>query len=173
MGGDFERKGGVELLEAFARLPTGTAELILVTKAYVPRPDGVAVIDDLTPNDPRLVRLFNQSDVFALPSRAEAFGIAAVEASAAGLPVIASDVGGLADIVDDGVTGLKVPARDVDALEVARRTLLESREARLAMGAAARQRAVERFDVARNASVLLDVARSAALQDGARSSGQQ
>ena len=50
------------------------------------------------------VDLFRTSDVFVLPSRSETFGIAAVEASAAGVPVIASAVGGLTDIVVDGET---------------------------------------------------------------------
>ncbi len=50
------------------------------------------------PNDPRLVELYRTSDVFALPTLAETFGIAAAEAAATGLPVVATDVGGLPDI---------------------------------------------------------------------------
>ena len=49
--------------------------------------------------------LYQQADVFVLPSLAEAFGIATVEAMGCGLPVVVSDAGGTADIVDPGVNG--------------------------------------------------------------------
>jgi len=58
-------------------------------------------------------------DFYVQPSRAEAFGMAAAEAMAAGLPVIASAVGGLPEVVVDGVTGLLVPPNDPKALAVA------------------------------------------------------
>lgn len=159
VGGDFERKGGPALLRAFAQLPDD-CELVVVTKSRVPRADRVRVVDDLGPNDPRLVELFRTSDVFALPSLAEAFGIAAAEASAAGLPVVGSDVGGLPDIVEHGVTGFVVPPGDDGAIARAL-LLLGERETRDRMGAAARRRAEERFDARTNALRLLDlVARS-------------
>ena len=57
---------------------------------------------DLNPNDGALLSLYQSSDLFVLPTEAEAFGIAAIEASAVGLPVIATRVGGLTDVVVDG-----------------------------------------------------------------------
>jgi glycosyltransferase involved in cell wall biosynthesis len=55
-------------------------------------------------------------DIFAMPSTWEGFGVSALEASATGLPVVASDIHGIPDVVRDGVTGFLVPPRDVDAL---------------------------------------------------------
>lgn len=62
-------------------------------------------------------------DCFVLPSRHEPFGIVILEAWAAGLPVIVSDVGGLQRLVDDGKDGLRVPSGDVIALAAAMRRL--------------------------------------------------
>jgi len=60
--------------------------------------------------------LLAAADVFVFPSIAEGFGIAAVEAMAAGVPAIVSRAGGLAEIVEDGVTGLVVPTADPVAI---------------------------------------------------------
>jgi glycosyltransferase involved in cell wall biosynthesis len=71
---------------------------------------------------------------------AEPFGIVAIEAMAGGRAIIASRVGGLADIVADGVTGLLVPSNDTAALQAAMVHLLENPQLREAMGAAALHR---------------------------------
>jgi glycosyltransferase involved in cell wall biosynthesis len=71
----------------------------------------------------------------------ETFGIVALEAMAAGKPVIASNIGGLPDVVADGETGLLVPPGDAAALAVAMRRLLADAPLREQMGAAARRRA--------------------------------
>src|SRR6266540_3867999 len=63
-----------------------------------------------------LVSLYNSCDVFVLPSHYEPFGMVALEAMASRIPVVVSDVGGLSEIVEDGITGLKVPASDPRAL---------------------------------------------------------
>jgi glycosyltransferase involved in cell wall biosynthesis len=63
------------------------------------------------------------ADVFVLPSLHEGLGIAAMEAMAAGLPVVASKVGGLPEIVDDGDTGLLVPPGDAAAFATALRRI--------------------------------------------------
>ncbi len=72
-----------------------------------------------------LVKLYSSSHVFVLPSLYEPFGIAALEAMASGVPVVVSDSGGLAEIVENGVNGIKVPAEDPSSLSTALRTLLE------------------------------------------------
>jgi glycosyltransferase involved in cell wall biosynthesis len=158
VGGDFERKGGDLLLRAFARLPAGTAELHLVTRSAVDRQPGVTVYPSFSPNEPGLLDLFRRADVFAMPSRAEAFGIAAVEAAAAGLPVIVTTVGGLADLCVDGVTGRCIPPDDVDALTNALALLVDDAEVRRTMGAAARARAVAEFDASVTSERLLALA---------------
>jgi hypothetical protein len=87
-------------------------------------------------------------DVFWLTSRAEAATTAVAEAMAMGLPVVASNVGGLPDVVEDGVTGRLVPAGDAAAFAEATAELLRDPAARGAMSGAARERAVRDFDTA-------------------------
>ena len=85
------------------------------------------------------------SDIFVLPSENEAFGISLIEAMATGLPVISSDAGGLADIVEDGVDGLSFPAGDGERLRGALERLFRDEELRRTLGAAARRSVVERY----------------------------
>lgn len=77
------------------------------------------------------------ADIFVLPSRSEAFPNGAIEAMASGLPVIASAVGGLRDLIEAGRTGLLVPPADPEALADAVRSLVRAPERAAALGAAA------------------------------------
>jgi glycosyltransferase involved in cell wall biosynthesis len=86
-------------------------------------------------------------DLFVLPSLNEGMGRALVEAMAVGCPVVATRVGGIPDVVTDGMTGLLVPPRDDRALAEAILTLLRNRSRRAAYGAAARRHVDGRFDV--------------------------
>lgn len=158
VGGDFERKGGAVLLRAFSALPAGRASLRLVTKSDVPAQDGVDVYHGLSQNEPVLRELFRTSDVFVLPSEYEMFGIAAVEAAAAGLALIVTSVGGLADLVVDGATGFAMAPGDVDGLTAHLNRLADHPELRREMGIAARRRAEHEFDAATNARRLVDLA---------------
>jgi glycosyltransferase involved in cell wall biosynthesis len=88
------------------------------------------------------------ADVFVFPSRNEALGISLIEAAAAGLPSVASRTGGIVDVVRDGETGLLVEPGDAKALAGAMRGLLRDPGRRAALGAAAREDAVGRFDFA-------------------------
>lgn len=94
-----------------------------------------------------VAELLAGSDVFVLSSRSEGLPVAVLEAMAAELPVVASDVGGLSELVVDGETGLLVPAGDETALAEALATLLEDRQRRLDLGAAGRARAEALFDL--------------------------
>ena len=87
--------------------------------------------------------------VFSLPSLEEAFGIAALEAMAAGLPVIASDVGGLPELVTDGETGFLIPPKSPALLASRIEQLFDDPALRVRMGFAARTRARQNFSVAR------------------------
>lgn len=88
---------------------------------------------------------FEAADIVVVPSFGEGFGMVALEAMERGRPVIASAVGGLPEIVDDGRTGVLVPPGDVDALAAAIRDLTASPARTAAMGAAGRARALEQF----------------------------
>jgi glycosyltransferase involved in cell wall biosynthesis len=88
-------------------------------------------------------------DVFAFPSLFEGLCLAVIEAQAAGVPVVATPVGGIRETVVDGETGLLVPTRDPPALAAAIRRLLEDRPAAKAMAAEAKRRVRERFSVER------------------------
>ncbi len=83
--------------------------------------------------------------VFANPSRDEAFGVAALEAQACGVPVVASRVGALDEVVRDGTTGLLVPPDDPAALAAALNDLLRDRERAREMGRDARAWVMERY----------------------------
>ena len=117
----------------------------------------MATYGNMQPNSPELIALCQSCDAFVLPTRAEAFGIAAVEATALGLPVIGTAVGGLPDIVAEGETGYVIPPGDVDALAAHLRRLAEDSALRQRMGRAARQRAEERFDARKNAARVIGV----------------
>lgn len=88
-------------------------------------------------------------DIFVLPSLDEGFPIAALEAMAAGLPVIASAVGGLLELVQDGETGCLVPVAAPAELTTRLRELISDDRRREAMGIAGRQRALRDFSIAR------------------------
>jgi glycosyltransferase involved in cell wall biosynthesis len=88
---------------------------------------------------------FADLDVVLLTSRNEGTPVALIEAGAAGRPVVATRVGGVPLVVEDGATGHLAPAGDVPGLATLTERLLGNPDARRAMGAAGRRRAVERF----------------------------
>lgn len=94
-------------------------------------------------------RLLTEMSLFVLPSHVEGMSNALLEAMAAGLPVVATDVGGNAEVVVEGETGLLVPPRDPAALGQAILVMLKDPERARAMGAAGRARALEHFSVQR------------------------
>ena len=95
----------------------------------VPAGEGLRVHRGITPRSEELRRLYNDADVFALPTYADAVPNVVVEAMAAGLPVVATDVGAVREMVGDA--GVVVPRGDVDALgRRARRAAQRSRAAR-------------------------------------------
>ncbi len=84
--------------------------------------------------------------VSVIPSLEEGFGIPAAEAMGCETPVVASDAGGLPEVVENGVTGFVVPKGDADALAAAIDRLLADADLRKRMGKAGRARALARFD---------------------------
>lgn len=88
-------------------------------------------------------------DIFAMPSSTEGFPMAALEAMAQGLPVVASNVGGLPELVEDGRTGILFPPGDVEALAKALRILGLDAKRRREMGIAGWRRARDQFSIDR------------------------
>ncbi len=155
VGGDFVRKGGDLLLDVVPGHFAGRVELDVVTHHDVAPTAGVTV-HRASPNSPELRGLYAAADLFVLPTRADCFGIACIEAMAAGLPVIMGDVGGARDIVDDGRTGWLIDAT-TDDLVRALEHALAVREQLPALGRAARATAEERFDGRRNDERIVDL----------------
>jgi glycosyltransferase involved in cell wall biosynthesis len=145
VGREWERKNGPLLLRAFARLreELPDARLDLVGGHPPVSAPGVTGHGPLRLDRPdeaaRVSELFSTATCFVLPSEVEPFGLVYVEAALAGVPSIATTVGGAGTIVVDG-TGLLVPPRDEGALIHAMRKLADPAMARR-MGAAARERA--------------------------------
>jgi glycosyltransferase involved in cell wall biosynthesis len=163
VGGDFARKGGNELLEAF-RLGAFArpAELHLVTNHVLePRPN-VFVHRGLSPNSPQLLRLFEMADVFVLPSFAECLAVVLMEATAAGLPVITTDVGALSEAVEPDRSGLVLQPGATAALRCALDSLIGDAEKRQRMGRAGHELARRKFDAQHNNHALLDLVVNAA-----------
>jgi N-acetyl-alpha-D-glucosaminyl L-malate synthase BshA len=86
------------------------------------------------------------ADLFLLPSETESFGLAALEALSCEVPVIATNVGGLPEVVDHGKTGYLFPVGDVDAMAEAAVELLKDDTRRAEIGREARRQAVGRFN---------------------------
>ena len=99
--------------------------------------------------------LYGGMDLFVLASHREGFPRAAMEAAAMNLPAVVTDIRGCRQVVDDGVTGVLFPARDVTALESAIAGLVQDPERRRALGAAARVKALREFDVNRCVDITL------------------
>lgn len=114
-----------------------------------------------------LGRYYERAAVVVCPSRREGYGVVAREAMAHGRPVVASAVGGLRDAVEHERTGLLVPPGDPAALRAAIERLLTDATLRARLGAAARERAGERFSWAAATAATL-AAYEAALSPGQR-----
>lgn len=105
------------------------------------------------------------ADVFVMPSGSETFGLAALEAMACGVPAVASNIGGLPELIEDGVSGYLCPLNDLDAFTDRIRSILSSDDTLATMSAAARRRA-ENFDSNRIIPLYEDYYRSVIEQTG-------
>jgi glycosyltransferase involved in cell wall biosynthesis len=103
--------------------------------------DVVSFLGRVAPAGP----VFERAELVVVPSFGEGFGMVALEAMERGRPVVASDVGGLPEIVDHGRTGLLVPSGNAEALGAAIVDVAGDRARAACMGAAGRDRAVEEF----------------------------
>jgi glycosyltransferase involved in cell wall biosynthesis len=113
----------------------------------------VTLLEQLSTDE--LVRAYNSAQLLVSPSLYEGFGLPAAEAQACGTPVVATSAGALREIVEDGITGITVPAGEVEPLARAIRTLLEDPALCRQMGDAGARRIRERFDWRRTAEETL------------------
>jgi glycogen synthase len=150
-----EQKGLETLVEAFAQLPRALdAQLRFVGEDWGGLARIVQVAHDRDVTDrvsttgpvsrPELLAEYSSSDLFVLPSRFEPFGIVLLEAMAAGLPVVATRVGGIPEVVDESRTALLVSPGDALSLADAIRRVLTDPALAARLGATGRQH-VERF----------------------------
>jgi glycosyltransferase involved in cell wall biosynthesis len=98
---------------------------------------------------------WQRADIAVLTSNDEGMPVSLMEAAACGVPAVATAVGGVPELIEHGVTGLLSPPGDAGALADALETLLTDPSCRVTMGAAARQRAVEKFSLTRQVDALL------------------
>ena len=157
VGATMERKGGWMLLRAFQESLRDRCRLTLVTREPVPPAPGVEVITDAKPGDGVVARLLAETAVFALPTEIDKSSYSVLEAMAAGVPVVATNVGGMPEMVPDGVAGILIRPGDRRALSRAIESLLDDEEKRRRMGAEGRRRVAERFDARRTTADLLAV----------------
>lgn len=153
----FPRKGIRFLLEAAARLKPRFPDLkVVLAGDGFERPAleklaaDLGIAADVTflgwVANADLPRYYRAAAVSVVPSLEEGFGIPAAEAMGCAIPVVVSDAGGLPEVVEDGVSGYVVPKGEVPPLADAIGKLLADPALRATMGAAARKRALERFD---------------------------
>ena len=109
------------------------------------REHGIAAHVDSLGEQDAVLPLLSVSDVFLLPSAQESFGLAALEAMACRVPVVASLAGGLPEVIDDGVTGFLHDPDDLEAMAASVARLLGDLELLSRMGSAARETVIHRF----------------------------
>ena len=149
--GRLDRQKGLDVLLEAVRPLAATVDVRVVGAAVADAPALAAPLAHVTflgwrtPDE--IAAQMAAADVVAAPSRWEAFGLVAIEAMRAGRPVIASDVGGLSEIVRDGETGRLVPPGSPEHLRAALGR--DDAAARAAMGAAGRRRFLSCYTMAR------------------------
>jgi glycosyltransferase involved in cell wall biosynthesis len=169
----FPRKGIRFLLEAAAQLKPRFPDLkVVLAGDGFERPALARLAEDLgmgsdvtflgwVPNT-ELPPYYRAAAVSVIPSLEEGFGIPAAEAMGCEVAVVASDAGGLPEVVENGVTGLVVPRGDSRALAQAIGSLLADPERRRVMGQAGRARALRLFDWDRSAEQFEQIYRDVA-----------
>lgn len=157
IGNDFLRKGGDRLHRWVTGPLAGSCELHIVSQDPKARVEGENVVHHGRVDHAELMgRLMPRMDIFCLPTRSDMSPQVLTEAAAAGLPTVASDLGGIGDLVLHGRTGFVVPPSDDGAFVARLRELIASPDLRREMSAAARDHARSHLDASRNYDALID-----------------
>jgi glycosyltransferase involved in cell wall biosynthesis len=146
IGNDFERKGGFLLLEAFNALSGkyGNLRLNVVSNYKINSTEFIKSYGRQT-RDALFSWFYPDCDIFVLPTRADFFGMAILEAMSFGIPVITSDVYAMKEIIDDGKDGFLIPPGDPEALLEKMSILIENKSLREKIGKQAKNKISERF----------------------------
>jgi glycogen synthase len=150
-----DQKGIFHLLEAVRKLPPDVQVVLCASAPDTPEIEqrlrrtvaehpNVLWIAEMVPVED-VIQLYSHAAVFACPSVYEPFGLINLEAMACETPVVASAVGGILEVVEDGRTGLLVPPASPDDLAAAIRRVLDDPALARALGQAGRRRVEERF----------------------------
>jgi N-acetyl-alpha-D-glucosaminyl L-malate synthase BshA len=143
----------VDVVKIFARVVRETpARLLLVgdgpdrsAAEWLAHDLGIQAKVHFMGKQDRVNELLPLADILLMPSELESFGLAALEAMACKVPSVATRVGGVPELIDDGVTGLLYPVGDVDGMSLGALSLLKDRERLNAMRDAGRKTAQKRF----------------------------
>lgn len=141
VGGNFYRKGIYYLLKAWEALQLEDAELVI--KGYLPEEfSNLSKIKNVTfistrISDEEIIRLYQTSHVFVLPSIDDGFGMVVAEAMSTALPVIITENVGIADSIENGKEGFVVPIRDIEAIKDKIKFFYDHPEKIMEMGQAA------------------------------------
>ena len=96
------------------------------------------------------------SDLFLLPSESESFGLAALEAMSCGVPVVATNVGGLPELIDDGVDGYLAPVGDVEEIAAKACAIITNNDVQVGFSNRSRQKALDKFSLQKIVSLYED-----------------
>jgi len=143
-----------DVVRIFAKVHARIAARLVMVGEGPERPQAAALGHELGIADrihfmgsfPRVESLLCNADLFLLPSAKESFGLTALEAMASGVPVVASSIGGLPEVVEHGVSGWLHEVGDVDRMSASAISLLEDAELHASFSQAARRRARDHFD---------------------------
>ncbi len=149
-------KGGDLLIEWAKRTSRKNFEVHLVTGERGEEAPGV-IWHQASNNSSALIELAQRCDAFVLPTRADCSPVSILEAMSAELPVLASRIGGVSELVQEGRTGWLAPPGDADAWHAALDALSDARAQLPAMGRAARERVLAEFRSDANVRRALDL----------------
>ncbi len=156
-----EQKGVDVLLDALAQVPRGRLQVVgggVLRASLEQKTRDLGLVSRVEFLGARrdIPQLLKQADCFVFPSRWEGYGLSLIEAAAAGLPIIASDLPAVRDLVDNGVEALLVAPEDRAALAKAMQTMMDDLALRARLAAAGRKKATE-FSIARHVDRLLEL----------------